>query len=306
MIVALESPVSGSAAHTADVGAHSSFILHDVSQQYHWQGSGFLSIKTFFGGRALYAVGGGFCAVDDQSYLVLNHGQAYTLSIESRSPVESCCLFFSPHFAREVYHSLSTPTETLLDMPLPEARVEPPNFFERTCLHDALVSPSLLRLRHATSASQNVPSPGWLMEQGRDVLGRLLVSQRAIRAEAQALPALRAATREELYRRLYRARDYADALHALPITLDDMARVACLSPTHFLRTFKQTFNETPHRYLTTRRLERAQQLLTQTELPITEICFAVGFESLGSFSSLFKRRMGYSPQAYRSVRRAKR
>ncbi len=306
MILAFEPPIRSAVAYSAGGGAQSSFILHETSRQYHWQGSGFLSIKAFFGGRALYSVGGGFCAVDDQSYLLLNHGQSYTLAIESDSPVESCCLFFSPHFAREVYHSLSTPADVLLDSPLPESGLEPPGFFERTYPHDALVSPALLRLRAATTSSRSVPPSGWLMEQSRDVLRRLFVAQRATCAEVAALPAVRAATREELYRRIYRARDYADALSSTPITLDDMARVACLSPTHFLRTFKQTFHETPHHFLTTRRLERAQRLLCQTDLPVTDICFAVGFESLGSFSSLFKRRMGCSPLAYRQACCAKR
>lgn len=306
MIVAFEPSASSAAAQNVGGGAQSSFILHEASQQYHWQGSGFLSIKAFFGGQALYRVDGGLCAVDDQSYLILNQGQSYTLAIESASPIESCCLFFSPHLAREVYHSVHTPADVLLDAPLLDLGLEPPGFFERAYPHDALVSPALMRLRAATAAPQNVPSSGWLMEQSRDVLRRLFIAQHVTRAEVEALPAVRAATREELYRRLYRARDYADALSSTPITLDDMARIACLSPTHFLRTFKQVFHETPHRYLTTRRLERAQRLLRQTDLPVTDICFAVGFESLGSFSSLFKRRLGYSPLAYRQACCAKR
>ncbi|MGZ3581215.1 MAG: helix-turn-helix domain-containing protein [Ktedonobacterales bacterium] len=307
MIVAFEPepPSTSSVVGMSRADAQSSFILRDVSRQYYWQGSGFLSIKSFFGGRALYSVGGGFCAVDDQSYLILNQGQSYTISIDSASPVESCCLFFSPRLAREVYHSLSTPVDALIEAPLPGPGLELPDFFERTYPQDALVSPALVRLRHAISTSQRLPSSGWLAEQSRDVLCRLLVAQRAARMEMEALPGVRAATREELYRRLHRARDFVLALSSTPITLDDMARVANLSPTHFLRTFKQAFHETPHHYLTTQRLERAQQLLRQTDRPVTDICFAVGFESLGSFSTLFKRRLGYSPQRFRQAWRKK-
>lgn len=306
MIVAIETPSTGSVADIPNADAQSSFLLHAVSRQYYWQGSGFLSIKSFFGGRALYSVGGGFCAVDNQSYLILNSGQTYSISIESISPVESCCLFFSPRFAREVYHSLSTPVAALLEAPLPQPRLELPDFFERAYPHDALVSPALARLRHAVSMSRSLLSSGWLAEQSRDVLCRLLVAQRAVRMEIEALPGVRVATREELYRRLHRAHDFVQALSSTPITLDDMARVANLSPTHFLRTFKQAFRETPHQYLTARRLERAQQLLRETDLPVTEICLAVGFESLGSFSALFKRRLGCSPQGYRQAWRMNR
>ncbi|MBA3357135.1 MAG: helix-turn-helix transcriptional regulator [Pyrinomonadaceae bacterium] len=78
---------------------------------------------------------------------------------------------------------------------------------------------------------------------------------------------------------------------------------ACLSPNHFLRTFKQAFHQTPHQYLTRIRLEHAQGLLAQTNQPVTDVCFAVGFESLGSFSWLFRQRVGLAPEAYRRAKR---
>jgi hypothetical protein len=79
---------------------------------------------------------------------------------------------------------------------------------------------------------------------------------------------------------------------------------ARLSPWHLLRAFRQTFGETPHNFLTRLRLERAQQLLTVTSRPVTEICFDVGFTSLGSFSSLFRRKVGLSPAEFRRLVRA--
>jgi AraC-like DNA-binding protein len=120
--------------------------------------------------------------------------------------------------------------------------------------------------------------------------------------EIEALPATRAATREEIYRRLYRARDYASALFHTPITLADMARVAALSPNHFLRTFKHLFHQTPYQYVISKRLERARQLLTETDLSVTDICFSLSFESPGSFSWLFHQHTGCSPRDYRSQR----
>jgi AraC family transcriptional regulator len=75
--------------------------------------------------------------------------------------------------------------------------------------------------------------------------------------------------------------------------------VAGLSPNHLLRMFKQAFGQTPHQYLTARRLERARHLLAHTDQPVTEICLSVGFASLGAFSWLFHRRVGVSPAEYR-------
>jgi AraC-like DNA-binding protein len=82
-----------------------------------------------------------------------------------------------------------------------------------------------------------------------------------------------------------------------------MAQVACLSPNHFLRTFKQVFRQTPHQYLIDVRLIKAKQLLTETNRPITDICMAIGFDSLGSFSTLFRRRTGLSPAQYRKQKK---
>jgi AraC family transcriptional regulator len=117
--------------------------------------------------------------------------------------------------------------------------------------------------------------------------------------ETARLHKVRPATREELYRRVCRARDYAAAMFADPVTLGEMARVACLSPNHFLRTFREVFRQTPHQFLRARRLEEAKRLLAQPDLSVTEVCLAVGFESPGSFSTLFRERFGISPAGYR-------
>jgi len=101
-------------------------------------------------------------------------------------------------------------------------------------------------------------------------------------------------------RHLLRAKDLADARYADPLTVADMARVAGLSRAHFSREFRRTFGEAPHQYLLTRRLERAAALLRNTDRPVTEICFAVGLTSLGSFSTTFRRVYGAPPLAYRA------
>lgn len=101
-------------------------------------------------------------------------------------------------------------------------------------------------------------------------------------------------------RQLQRARDFVDARHAEPITVDDMARAAGLSRAHFSREFRRAFGESPHAYLLTRRLERAAGLLRNTDYPIADICYQVGWESLGSFTTSFSRMFGQSPAHYRS------
>jgi AraC-like DNA-binding protein len=98
---------------------------------------------------------------------------------------------------------------------------------------------------------------------------------------------------------LRRARDLIDLRYAEPLDLAGLAREAGYSKFHFARAFATAYGETPRAYLTRRRLERAKTLLRVANLTITEICFLVGFESLGSFSSLFRRVVGQTPSAYR-------
>jgi AraC-like DNA-binding protein len=98
---------------------------------------------------------------------------------------------------------------------------------------------------------------------------------------------------------LRRARDHVDRHYAAPLDLDRLAAVAGMSKYHFVRCFEASFGETPIRYVTRRRIERAQDLLRNANLTVTEICLVVWFSSLGSFSSRFRQLVGESPTAYR-------
>jgi AraC-like DNA-binding protein len=102
-------------------------------------------------------------------------------------------------------------------------------------------------------------------------------------------------------RHLLRARDLADRRYAEQIGVDDLARAAGLSRAHFSREFRRTFGEAPHAYLLTRRLERAAALLRSTDHSVAEICFSVGLQSVGSFTTSFTRTYGLSPTAYRAA-----
>jgi AraC-like DNA-binding protein len=101
-------------------------------------------------------------------------------------------------------------------------------------------------------------------------------------------------------RHLLRARDLADARYAEPLGVDDLAHAAGLSRAHFSREFRRAFGEPPHVYLLTRRLERAAALLRTTDRSVASICFAVGLQSVGSFTTSFRRTYGMSPTAYRA------
>jgi AraC-like DNA-binding protein len=105
---------------------------------------------------------------------------------------------------------------------------------------------------------------------------------------------------EELNRRMLRARDAMDRAYAQPLNVAALAGIASVSQAHFIRTFRATFGETPHRYLQRRRVERAMYLLRATGRSVTEICLDVGSSSLGTFSRSFRDIVGEAPTAYRA------
>lgn len=104
-------------------------------------------------------------------------------------------------------------------------------------------------------------------------------------------------------RDLQLVREFIDRHYAQPLTVDLLADRCRLSSFHFIRAFRAAFGTTPHQYVRERRIERAKELLVTTPLPVTEICDGVGFHSLGSFSSLFRRLTGETPAEYRAKRR---
>jgi AraC-like DNA-binding protein len=104
---------------------------------------------------------------------------------------------------------------------------------------------------------------------------------------------------EDLNRRLLRARDAMDRAYAEPLDVRAVASVAHVSPAHFSRCFRSVFGETPHRYLQRRRVERSMFLLRETDRSVTDICFDVGFTSLGTFSRTFRDVVGETPSGYR-------
>jgi transcriptional regulator GlxA family with amidase domain len=106
-------------------------------------------------------------------------------------------------------------------------------------------------------------------------------------------------TAAPLARHLLRARDLMDTAYAEPLDLEALARTARVSPRHFSRSFRRTFGETPHQYLLSRRIERARYLLRTTDMQVADVCLEVGWGSVGSFTTTFRRHVGVSPTEYR-------
>jgi AraC family transcriptional regulator len=228
-----------------------------------------LSIKSVVEGTVRWKTGSREIAVNENSFLVLNEGEPYSMDIDSPAPVETCCVFFERGFVdREI----------------------PSGLYPR----DGRILP-----RMRTIAAAPRPDGMWMEEQFA-LLGRdLLLLREDVRRQIRCLPAVRASTREENFRRVSLAREFVHANLDRPLTLKQIAGEARLSPFHCHRVFVAAFGEPPHRYLRRIRLERAALLLRKQDRTVLEICGEVGFDSLGSFTTLFRRQFGVAPGAFR-------
>jgi AraC-like DNA-binding protein len=254
-----------------------------------------------FNGRALYRIDRGEFSVDDGGYLILNNRQPYSIEIASPTRVETFVLWFPDGWAEDVGNGLNQPDECLLDEPAKGGTAA--SFFERYTPHDGAVSPKVRELRAAFKSDAMIEDD-WLEERLRELLAAMVQTQSGVKQQTHELPAVRASTREELWRRVNRARDFLHAHLGSRIRLAEVAAAACLSPFHLLRTFQAAFRQTPHEYLNQCRLERAKFLLEKTRIPVTTICLDCGFTSLGSFSALFHKNLGVSPRKWRAIRGA--
>lgn len=260
-----------------------------------------LCLKSVTRGSAVYTTRQGRYLVDGESFLVLNEGQEYALEIAAGSDTETLCPFFQPGFLGHVAHCRGHSPERLLDEPV--AAGADPGLHERLYSLKGGVAARLRTMR----AGLRRPSAGgpWLEDLFYDLAAALLDLRDEVRREVAAFPGTRPATRQELYRRLHRARDYIDSCFAEKLTVERVARVAHLSPYHFHRAFRLAFGETPMRHLQARRLQAARRLLESTDRPVTAVSLDVGFDSLGSFSWLFRRHYGVSPRQFRAARRSR-
>ncbi|MCW5942825.1 MAG: helix-turn-helix transcriptional regulator [Fimbriimonadaceae bacterium] len=275
-------------------------VVAGTVRSFDWEGSAPLSLKFVFEGEALFESGGSAHRVDSSAFLALNAGSSYRVRVGPPAGADALSVFFSQAFAESVLREIGRSARQKLDDPFGPG-VPSGGVFER-------LYPDAGGLALARRLKNGLPllkyDPMWLEEHARALLVLLFEAQAEARREATAIQAARSATREELYRRLYLARDYAEAKLADPLTLDELAFVACLSTNYFLRTFRELFGTSPHQFLIEMRLQKAQRLLVETDLTVGDVCLRVGFQSLGSFSWLFKRRIGVSPDAYRRAARS--
>jgi AraC family transcriptional regulator len=257
-----------------------------------------LSLFCNLAGESLCATDGRFVRVSPDRYFLSNQGQEYTLQIDSPTPVQTFNIHFGDTFTRQTLQALLLPTDRLLTEPFPSGAGET-FFLNKLYPQDETFRRLIMRMREAQQGG--LLNRLLLEEYLQDFLVYLLHTHRNVLREVEKLPAVKASTKRELYRRLSFALDYLQSQYASPVQLEELAQAACLSKFHFLRLFKQAFRLSPYQYLQRLRIEKAQILLRQTNLPVHQIGSELGFENANSFSRLFYQRVKVYPSQYREA-----
>ena len=240
-------------------------------------------------------MGGRSLVVDRSSFLVLSAGEVYGMDIAEAKPVETCCVFFAPGFVECVALDATSPLNRALDSP---DRIGP-SLPYLSALHADDRSRSLVRHVHTLSPRcEKLLMPSSFEEDFLLLANSLLAFYDQVHEEMARVPAERAATHKELYRRLLVGREYIHAHAFGEISLGKVAKAACLSPFHFHRGFSKAFGQTPHSYVTGLRLAQAKSLL-ESGVSALSACLDVGFSSPSAFSRLFRSQFGRPPSAIR-------
>jgi AraC family transcriptional regulator len=248
-----------------------------------------LSIKHVLQGEASWQVGGQRFTVDADSALVLGRGEVYDLDLQAATPVETFVVFFAHALEADACSTRLGRLAQLLD--------DPQRRRHECCAVTRRLWPSL----RFHQALQQLRAQGAAAEHGeaelrlRCLLDLLLDLASEVRSERERIAAARPATRAEVHRRVLLGKAWLDEHYAASFDLAAAASAACLAPHHFHRSFKAVLRCSPFAYVGRRRLLKARRLLLLGNASVTEVCLAVGYASLPSFTRQFGRAFGLSP-----------
>ncbi len=252
------------------------------------------SIKAVVHGEVEWSVAGRSLPVDEHSFLFLSAGEPYSMNIDTPRPVETCCAFFRSGYVEEVLCDVTSPLAAALEQ---SGSASPENLFVSR-LHFDPQGAILSRLRMLAERCAPALQPSSFEQYFLILASRFSALYEEVQKKIARLPVVKAATRQELFRRLERGREFLHSRSNGPVSLEEAARSALLSPYHFHRAFRQVHGLTPHAYLTNLRLARARDLL-QRGTSVLETCLECGFQSPTSFSRLFRSSFGILPSRVR-------
>jgi AraC family transcriptional regulator len=251
----------------------------------------FLLVSNFVN-RGNYLLNRHQVEISASHFYFLNPNDTLEIRFSTAAPLQTCMILFDYKFMASCFHYLYTSAEQLLDPPQGHPPLSPRFANMPFDLTDTVKRQISLLIRGR-------PDQDIIQTVLFELVAECIRLNKDTVKNIDNITAVKKSTREELYRRLYLSREWINDNLTSKITLDQMAGAACLNKFHFLSNFKQVFCTTPHQYLMERRLEKAFDLLKHQQHSVTEVCYLLGFESIGSFSNQFRKRFGVPPSALR-------
>jgi len=252
-----------------------------------------LSLFTNLSGQSTVVIAGRRIPIQEDFFFLTNHSQYYTLEIKQKKPTETFNIHFGEYFCDEVFDSLTSSAAQLLENHFhkPTERLE---FHNKLYYRDISIGHIMMEIKN----QQHVEA-SWLEEKLFALIEQLLKNEKDLLRIRSRLPLIKSSTRAEILKRLLVVSDYIHAHPQGDLSLEKLARVACLSKFHFLRLFKIAFDKTPYQFINEERVRKGQELLKKSNLDIHEIAQALGFDNSSSFSRMFYNQTGAYPTQLR-------
>ncbi len=251
-----------------------------------------LSLNFNLDGPQVYQAGSRSFTIRPESFLLINEGQRFKTSSDSRYANRMITIAFKTGLAASIMSSLTMGPDHALDNPFRNSSGNA-EFFEKTYSTDAVVS-------HAVASLVDVDVESEALDQAlENLLVYILQKQLDLRKEVLSISKCKVSTKIEIFRRLQWSMDFLRENFASGITVDNLAAEACLSAFHYKRLFTEVFKTSPYQYLINLRLEKSQALLKE-QMMVADVCRAVGWKDPSSFTRLFKKRFATTPQKFRN------
>ena len=256
------------------------------------------SVRVVFTGTERYTMGTRDLNISAGSFLIINEGTVFNRHIYSDIPVQSLSILYTSEFLRSFHHSYISTDSLLLNDPFNVPQSPVPLFLETLYPFKGDMK---FNLSHLKDFLYSDNKDDLLMSEylNHCLINFYRVYNKEIVQKSGQLNVSNHQTRTELFKRLNNAKDYMLSNYQRGITLDEICRYACLSETHFFRSFKKVFHCSPHQYLRQLRLSQAKHLLRTTKYEVREVVSLVGFDCPSSFIRLFKDKFGVTPGNYR-------
>lgn len=281
--------------HNTNKIAYSSF--HQIEDKGKVGG---IAIKYVSQGLEKYTIGNETFEVENDHFLLLNQDTDFSVSIDTQTPTNGLCVNLDTRMVQDVLDNYEKTELEILDNPFNNTI----NFLivdKIYSLQEAKkLGASLKKYANEIEAKTTEDCQLYTHEDlFYSLTKQLLQCQNQVRKQMQNLSCVKQSTRKELYKRLSVAKEYIDENLEKSIDIQEISRVATISPFHFHRTFKAVYGLSPHQYRIQKRLGKAAELLLDIDHSITEIAFLTGFADIHSFSRSFKKEFGIPPSKYR-------